>query len=427
MAEELNVIGNGAPAKPVEKKSFWATILIFLSLIGPGLITGNFGNDAGGITTYSVCGADFGLGMIWMVLPVTVILLLYQEMSGRLGAVTGKGLSDLIRENFGIRIAFYLMIGKFLAGIANTTAEFGGIAASMELFGVNKYISVPLMAILVWLLTIKANYRKLEKIFFIGIAFFACYIVAGLLSPIDWHEVAKQALTPSFRMDSQYLMLLVALIGTTIAPWMVFYHQSAVVEKGISIAEFRYFRWELPFVGISVGVVIFFIIVTCSPLYSQGIRIETAQQAAMALVPLAGVYAKDLFAIGLLIASLGAAMILPISTAFSVCEIFGWESGVNKKFMEAPQFYGMFTIQIILGAAIILIPGIPLIQVMILSQTINGLLLPFVLVIMLILINKKKLMGEYANGPIVNFVAVAATIAITASVVILIYSSVFGS
>lgn len=428
MTTDTGVSANSNSAKAPEKKSFWVTILLFLSLIGPGLITGNFGNDAGGITTYSVCGADFGLSMIWMVLPVTLILIMYQEMSGRLGAVTGKGLSDLIRENFGIRIAFYLMLGKFLAGIANTTAEFGGIAASMELFRVNKYISVPLMALLVWLLTIKSNYRKLEKIFLIGTLFFACYIIAGVLSPVDWHEVAKQSLTPSFQIDSpRYLMLLVALIGTTIAPWMVFYHQSAVVEKGISISEFRYFRWELPFVGISVGVVIFFIIVSCSPLHGQGIRIETAQQAARALEPLAGIYAKDLFAVGLLIASLGAAMILPISTSFSVCEIFGWESGVNKKFMEAPQFYGLFTIQIIIGAAIILIPGINLIKVMIISQTINGLILPFVLVIMLILINKKKLMGEYANGPILNFLSITATIAITASVIILIVSSLSGN
>lgn len=410
-----------------ERKSFWTTVVIFLSLIGPGLITGNFGNDAGGITTYSVCGSDFGLAMLWIVIPIVILLVLYQEMSGRMGAITGKGLSDLIRENFGIRIAFYLLIGKFLAGIANTTAEFGGIAAAMELFDVNRYIAVPLMALLTWLLIIKASYRRMEKIFLIGIVFYACYIISGVLAPVDWRNVTESLFKPSFSSDPKYMLLLVAFIGTTIAPWMVFYHQSAVVEKGIKISDYKYFRWETIFSGLSVGVVIFFIIVTCSPLYDKHISITTAEQAALALEPLAGAFAKDLFAIGLLIASLGAAMILPISTSFSVCEIFGWESGVNKKFMEAPQFYGLFTIQIIIGAAIVLIPGINLIDVMIFSQTINGLILPFVLVIMLILINKKKLMGEYTNGPIFNIVAIAATVAITASVIILIVSSLSGN
>lgn len=410
------------------KLGLWAGIVLFLSLLGPGLITGNFGNDAGGITTYSICGVEFGLGMLWMVIPVTVLLIIYQEMSGRMGAVTGKGLSDLIRENFGIKIAFYLMIVKFLAGIANATAEFGGIAAAMELLDVNKYIAVPLMAVLIWLLAIKANYRRIEKIFLIGILFFGCYIISGFLSPVDWSQVGRQLITPpqvSQFSDTRYMMLFVALVGTTIAPWMIFYHQSAVVEKGIRLADYKYFRWETIFSGISVAVVIFFIIVTSSSLHNK-VSVQTVQEVAKALEPLAGHYAEVLFAVGLLIASIGAAMILPLSTAFSVCEIFGWESGMNKRFVDAPQFYGLYTLQIIIGVAIILVPGINLIAVMVLSQVVNGLIIPVVLVIVIILINKKKIMGEYVNGPIFNFISIAATLAISVSAIIMVVVALGG-
>ncbi|MEK7449626.1 MAG: Nramp family divalent metal transporter, partial [Planctomycetota bacterium] len=258
-------------AKKMPVLGWWGSILLFLSLLGPGLITGNFGNDAGGITTYSICGAEFGLTMLWMVIPVTLLLIIYQEMSGRMGAVTGKGLSDLIRENFGIKIAFYLMIIKFVAGIANATAEFGGIASSMELLGLkNKYLTVPLIGIIVWVLPIKFSYRRVEKLFLIGILFFGCYIVSGFLSPVEWPEVGRQMITPSFHFnDPKYLMLFIALVGTTIAPWMIFYHQSAVVEKGIKVSDYKYFRWETIFSGLTVGAVIFFIIVTSSSLYDN--------------------------------------------------------------------------------------------------------------------------------------------------------------
>ena len=405
------------------RKGIFASIVVFLSLLGPGIITGNFGNDAGGITTYSVCGADFGLTMLWMIIPVCVILVVYQEMSGRMGAVTGNGLSDLIRENFGIRLAFYLMIGKFFAGMANSLAEFAGVAASMELFHVSKYISVPVVAVIIWLVAIKANYRKIEKLFLIGTLFFVTYVIAGLKSPINWKDVGIQMFNlGNIQFSHNYFLLFVALIGTTIAPWMVFYHQSAVVEKGIRISDYRYFRWETPAAGISVGVVIFFIIITCSTLNTAGIHIETADQAALALKPLAGDYSALLFGVGLLVASVGAALILPLSTSFSVCEIFGWESGVSKKFSEAPQFYWLFTFQIFVGAAIILIPGISFVKVMVLSQVVNGIVLPFVLIMMLIMINKKKLMGGHTNSLLFNIVAIGATVGITIAVLFLLIS-----
>lgn len=425
---EIKTFPNDATqAKPeTTRKGIFASIVVFLSLLGPGIITGNFGNDAGGITTYSVCGADFGLTMLWMIIPVCIILVLYQEMSGRMGAVTGKGLSDLIRENFGIRLAFYLMIGKFFAGMANSLAEFAGVAASMELFGVSKYIAVPSVAIIIWLVAIKANYRKIEKLFLIGTLFFAAYIIAGLKSPIDWKDVGIQMFNLSnIQFSHNYFLLFVALIGTTIAPWMVFYHQSAVVEKGIRISDYRYFRWETPAAGVSVGIVIFFIIITCSSLHTAGVHIETADQAALALKPLAGEYSALLFGVGLLVASVGAALILPLSTSFSVCEIFGWESGVSKKFSEAPQFYWLFTFQIFVGAAIILIPGISFVKVMVLSQVVNGIVLPFVLIMMLIMINKKKVMGEHTNGLLFNIVSIGATVGITIAVVFLLISPLF--
>lgn len=405
------------------KKGLWAGFLVLLSLMGPGLITGNFGNDAGGITTYSVAGIEFGLGMLWMVIPVVAILLLYQEMSGRLGAVTGKGLSDLIRENFGVKASAYIMAGKFLAGIANAASNIAGIAAAMALFNIsylsNKYLAVPMIVTALWILTIKANYKKFEKVFLVGILFFGCYIVAGFLAPVDWGEVGQAVITPSFSFDHKFLMLMVALIGTTIAPWMVFYHQSSVVEKGITISNYKYFRFEAIFAGLSVGLVIFFIIVTASCLHGKG-GVQTAQDVALALQPLGGSYTTYLFALGLLIASTGAGIILPLSTSFSVCEIFGWESGVSKRFIEAPQFYGMFTLQLVIGTAIVLIPNVSLIGIMIISQTLNGLLLPPVLIIMLILINKKKLMGEYRSGWLMNTLTIASTAAVSACAIILV-------
>jgi Mn2+/Fe2+ NRAMP family transporter len=412
------------------KKGLWAGFLIVLSLMGPGLITGNFGNDAGGITTYSVAGIDFGLGMLWMVIPVLAILLLYQEMSGRLGAVTGKGLSDLIRENFGIKASFYIMVGKFIAGIANSASNIAGIAAAMALFNItylsNKYLAVPMIVSTLWILTIKANYKKFEKVFLVGILFFGCYIVAGFLAPVDWGAVGQAVITPSFNFENKFLLLLVAVIGTTLAPWMVFYHQSSVVEKGITISNYKYFRLEAVFAGLSVGLVIFFIIVTASCLHGK-VSVQTAEDVAMALQPLGGSYTTYLFAVGLLIASTGASIILPLSTSFSVCEIFGWESGVSKRFVEAPQFYGMFTLQLIIGTVIVLIPKISLIKIMILSQTLNGLLLPPVLIIMLILINKKKLMGEYRSGWLMNTLAIISTAAVSICAIILVVIGLSGS
>ena len=284
---------------------------------------------------------------------------------------------------------------------------------------------MPFIVAFLWIITIKVNYRRFEKIFLIGILFFGCYIVTGFLAPVNWTEVGQAIVNPSFQFGSDYLILVVALIGTTLAPWMVFYHQSTVVEKGITTANYKYFRWETLFAGISVGLVIFFIIITSSCLHNKA-HVETADDVARALQPLGGEYTTYLFAIGLLIASTGAGIILPLSTSFSVCEIFGWESGVTKRFVEAPQFYGLFTLQLIIGTVIVLIPGISLIKIMILSQTLNGLLLPFVLVIMLLLINKKSLMGEYKSGIFMNIISIISTVAISTCAIILVVRSLSG-
>ncbi|MBI5360163.1 MAG: Nramp family divalent metal transporter [Planctomycetes bacterium] len=418
------------PVRPSIKLGWWASIIMVLSVFGPGIITGNFGNDAGGITTYSICGAKYGYQMLWTIVPVLFVLLLYQNMSGTMGIITGKGLAELIREQFGVKTAFYVVIAKFIAGIANTTAEFAGVAAAVELFGSNKYAAIPIAAFLVWMLTIKTNYKKIERIFLIGCSFFAAYVVSGIiaLKKPDWIEIggslARPDLGPLLNFDRDYWLILIALIGTTLAPWMPFYHQSAVVEKGMKKSDFKYYQWETLGTGLSVGIVIFFIIVTCgATLHKNGIQIQTADEAARALGPMAGVYAKELFAIGLLVASLGAAIILPLSTAFSVSETFGWESGVNKKFAEAPQFYTLYTISIVIGASIVLLPGISLIKVMLFSQAINGLILPIVLVLMALLRNNKKLMAGECPGLLYNIILVTATILISAAAVITVVVS----
>lgn len=379
---------------------------LFLAVMGPGIITANVDNDAGGITTYSVAGADFGLSLLWTLIPITLALIVVQEMSARMGVVTGKGLSDLIREEFGVKVTFYMMIALVLTNIGNAIAEFAGVAASMELFGVSRYISVPVAAILVWRLVVKGTYESVEKIFLWACLFYLSYVLSGFLVHPDWSVPLGQLLTPTFQFDRNYLFMLVGLVGTTIAPWMQFYQQAAIAEKGISIERYPYSRLDVIIGCVVVDVVAFFIIVTCAAtLFANGVHIETASQAAQALSPLAGQYCAYLFAFGLLNASLFAASILPLSTAYAVCEGMGWETGVNKKFFDAPQFYGLYTAIILIGMGVILLPGIPLIRIMLFSQVLNGMLLPFVLVAMLRLTNKRKLMGTYVNGPVFNVVA----------------------
>jgi NRAMP (natural resistance-associated macrophage protein)-like metal ion transporter len=387
-------------------KRYWRSLGLFFALIGPGIITSNVDNDAGGITTYSLAGSEYGLSLLWTLIPITGALIIIQEMCARMGVVSGKGLSDLIRERFGARITFYLMIVLFLTNLGNTISEFAGVAASMELFGVSKYISVPISAAIVWWLVVKGTYKSVEKVFLFACVFYLSYIISGFMGKPDWSAIGTAFLTPTVRMDTGWLAMSVGVIGTTIAPWMQFYLQSSVVDKGLKAEDYQYTRMDVIIGSVTVNVVAFFIIMLCAvTLFQNGIRVESAKDAAQALAPLAGEYASWLFAFGLLNASLFAASILPISTAYTICEAFGWESSLNRKFLEAPQFYGLYSLMVFLGAGIILLPGPPLIAIMYYSQVINGAVLPIILVFMLLLINDKRIMGAYTNGPVMNIVA----------------------
>jgi len=401
--------------------------LIFLVVAGPGIITSNVDNDAGGIATYSMAGAHFGYGLLWSLIPIMVALVIIQEMSARMGVVTGKGLSDLIRERFGVRITFYLLLALVLTNFGNVIAEFAGVAASLEIFYIPKYVSIPISAFLVWLLVVKGTYRSVEKIFLFACLFYITYIISGFLAKPDWNSVKNSLVTPEFKFSTGSLGMLIGLVGTTIAPWMQFYLQAAVVEKDIKVKDYKYSSLDVILGSLIVTIVAGFIILTCgATLFKAGIRIETAKDAALALKPLAGKYCSYLFAFGLLNASLFAASILPLSTAFVVCEGMGWEDGVNKKFSEAPQFYGLYSLLIFLGAGIVLLPGIPLIPVMYISQVINGIVLPVILVFMLVLINNKKLMGEYVNKGVYNFISWGTVIILVGLSIALLVSMIRG-
>lgn len=389
-----------------KRAGFLASLLTFLAVIGPGIITSNVDNDAGGISTYSIAGAHFGYALLWSMIPILIILVIIQEMSARMGVVTGKGLSDLIREKFGVRTTFYLFIALFITNLGNIMAEFSGIAASLEIFGISKYISVPIGAIFVWWLVVKGNYKTVERVFLVACVFYIAYIVSGFIAKPDWNNALVAMVKPNFKFQIGYLAVLVGLVGTTIAPWMQFYLQASVVEKGIKVEEYKHSRLDVIVGSIGVMIVAFFIIVACaSTLFKAGIRIETAKDAALALKPLAGKYCAALFAFGLLNASLFAASILPLSTAYSICEGLGFESGIDRRFRDAPQFYGLYTALIVFGAGVVLIPRFPLLTVMVASQVINGVLLPFILIFMLSLINRKDLMGNYTNSKTFNIIA----------------------
>lgn len=393
-------------------KKFWRELLIFFSVIGPGIIIANVDNDAGGITTYSVAGAHYGYSLLWSFIPIIIALAIIQEMCSRMAVVTGKGLADLIREEFGVRVTFYAMIFLIFSNLFNTISEFAGIAASAELFGISKYAMVPLCAFSVWLLIVKGTYKSVEKIFLLACVFYISYIISGFLARPNWQEITKEALRPQFRFEKGYLLMLVGVIGTTIAPWMQFYQQSSVVEKEIKLKNYKYSRLDVVVGAFVVNIVAIFIVIVCAEtLFRNGIRIETAKDAALALKPLAGVWCFKLFAFGLLNASIFSACILPLSTAYSVCEGMGWEVGVNRRFKEAPQFYTLYTAIIIIGAAVILLPNVKLIPIMLLSQASNGVLLPFVLIFMLLLVNNRRLMGKYTNSKIYNFFAISTVVA----------------
>jgi Mn2+/Fe2+ NRAMP family transporter len=392
------------------RSSLWRTVGLFFILMGPGIITSNVDNDAGGITTYSLAGADFGLKLVWSLIPIMIALIVIQEMGSRMGVVTGKGLSDLIREKFGAKITFYLMVGMFLTNMGNVISEFAGVAAGMEVFGVNKFISVPVSALLVWWMVVKGTYKSVEKAFLVACLFYISYIITGVIVKPDWENVLQQFLKPQLSLNPPEMTMVIGLVGTTIAPWMQFYLQASIVEKGIKIEDYKFARFDVVLGSVIVHIVAFFIILVCAEtLFKNGIRIETAKDAALSLKPLAGKYCTYLFAFGLVNASLFAASILPLSTTYLICEGLGWEVGIDKKFVEAPQFYGFYSLMIFLGAGIILYPNLPLIPIMYFSQVINGMVLPFVLIFMLLLINDKKLMMGYTNGPIFNIIAWATS------------------
>ena len=403
------------------KQSLWRTIGLFFILMGPGIITSNVDNDAGGITTYSLAGAEYGLKLVWSLIPIMIALIVIQEMCARMGVVTGKGLSDLIREKFGAKITFYLVIGVFLTNMGNVLSEFAGVAAGWEVFGVNKFISVPISAFLVWLMVVKGSYKSVEKVFLIACVFYISYVVTGVIVKPDWGNVFDQFLHPRLSFQPSEMTMLIGVVGTTIAPWMQFYLQASIVEKGIKTEDYKFARFDVVFGAIAVHIVAFFIILVCAEtLFKHGVKIETAKDAALSLAPLAGKYCTYLFAFGLINASLFAASILPLSTTYLICEGLGWEAGIDKKFIEAPQFYGFYSLIIFLGAGIILYPSFPLIPIMYFSQVLNGMVLPFILIFMLLLINDKKLMMNYTNGPVFNIIAWVTSIVMIALTLLLI-------
>jgi NRAMP (natural resistance-associated macrophage protein)-like metal ion transporter len=380
-------------------------IVVLFAVLGPGFITAMVDNDSGGIYTYSQAGARWLYLPLWTLLPITIALIVTQEMCSRMGAVTGKGLSDLIREEFGLRMTFGIMLLLVLANLTNIVAEFAGVATALDIFGVSKFISVPLAAILVWFLAVKGNYQSIEKIFLFACLIYISYIAAGILVKPDWKEAALYSVRPKLMMDSGYIAMLIAMVGTTIAPWMQFYLQAAVVEKGITTKEYRESRIEVIIGCVMTSVIAFFIIVACAGAYrDHPTDISSAKEAALALKPF-GQYAVLLFSAGLLNASVFAACILPLSTAYSVCEGMGFEHGVNKRWNEAPIFYWLYTLLIVVGAGIVVLPNFPLVKMILLSQVLNGMLLPFILIFMIILINKKNLMHEWVNPPVYNAVA----------------------
>jgi len=406
--------------------SFWKKIGLFLSVMGPGIITANIDNDASGITTYSVAGARFGYSLLWTLIPTTIALVVIQEMVGRMGVITGKGLSDLIRENYGVKTTFFMMLGLLIANFGNTVANFAGLAASMEILGFTKYIMVPLGAITIWILVTKGSYRVVEIILLYACIIFVGYIISGVMAKPDWNTVVKQTFLPKLQWNSEYIMMSIAIIGTTITPWMQFYLQSSIAEKGITKEHYKASRLDVV-IGCSItDIISFFIIVTCGTLlFPYGIRINEASEAALALRPLAGDYASLIFAISLANASLLGAIIVPLATAYYICEAMGWERGVNKTFKDAPQFMWIYTLTIALASLLVLIPGAPLVFLMVLSAVINGLLLPFVLVFAIFLINNKKLMGEFTNSKMYNYIAWGTVVAVICLTISWVVTSIF--
>lgn len=400
--------------KKIWDSGIFRQIAVFFAILGPGIITGSVDNDAGGITTYSVAGAMFGYNLIWTLIPSFIVLVVIQEMNARMGIVTGKGLSDLIRENAGLKITFFIFIGLLVSNIGNTTTEFAGVAGSLEIFGISKYISVPVAAVLVWILVVKGTYQIAERIFLIFSLSLLTYVVSALMAKPDWSAIGSSIIRPQVELNTGSLAIIIALVGTTIAPWMQFYMQASVIEKGLKMKNYRFTIIDI-IVGCVVTVVVaFFIMVACgATLFPNGVVINEARDAASALEPLAGRMASHVFAFGLFIASVFSATILPLATAFYVSEAFGFEAGIDKSWDEAKEFYTLYTGILVLSALIILVPGAPLIQISVWSQVLNGILLPVVLVSMMLLINNKKIMGTYVNRLYQNIIGWGAVVVLT--------------
>lgn len=405
-------------------KSIRGRIGIFLAVMGPGIVTAFADNDAGGVATYAAAGAKYGYTLLFTMFVATICLAIAQEISARTGAVTGKGLADLIREQFGVKWTFFAMVILLIANIGTTASEFSGIATSFEIFGVSKYLSVPLTAGVVWWLVVKGSYDRIEKIFLGLCVTFLSYVLSGIIVNPPWQEVMVASITPSFSSNADFLFMAIGVIGTTITPWGQFYVQASIVDKGIMAKDYAYTRWDVFIGSFFTGFVAFFIIVaTAATLYVNNISIETAKDAALALEPLAGKYASMLFAFGLFGASMLAAFILPLSTAYAICEAFGFEHSISKSYEEAPVFFGLYTALIAIGAALVLLPGLSLYHVMLSSQVVNGILLPPILIFMVLIASDKNIMGDYSNSRLYNMVSWVFTVVLIALTVLLLIAT----
>jgi NRAMP (natural resistance-associated macrophage protein)-like metal ion transporter len=401
-------------------------LIAYLAVLGPGMIAANAGNDAGGIATYATVGADHGYGLLWVLVPITISLGIVQEMCARMGAVTGKGLADLVRERFGVRWTALVMLALLVANGGVTVSEFVGIAAATEIFGVPRYVSVPLAAMSVWWLVVKGSYKRVERVFLVMSLVFLGYIISAFLARPVWGDIARAVVHPTWSFAPAYLFTFVAVVGTTISPYMQVYVQSSVVEKGVTAEDYGLTRADV-WVGtaFAISIVFFIIISTAATLHGHGIRIESAADAARALEPLAGRYAGLLFAVGLFGASMLAAGVLPLATAYSISEALGFEKGVSRSFREAPIFIGIFTFLVVTGALVAVIPGLPLIRVLLVTQVMNGLLLPVLLFAILRLVNDRELMGDYVNGTIYNIAAWLTAIVVSLLSLLLLVTTIF--
>ena len=403
-----------------------ARLTMFLAVMGPGIITQNVDNDAGGITTYSLAGANFGYALLWTLVPITVALYVVQEMAARLGAVTEHGLADLIRERYGVRTTTFALLALVVADFGNTMAEFSGLAAGGEIFGWSKYIVVPIGALAVWWLVFKGTFRTVERVFLVASLFYVTYVASGVFAHPDWGQVLRATVVPSFSFRAGYIIMLVGIVGTTIAPWMQFYLQSAIVEKRITVKEYGYTQVDVLVGSIMTDVVAWFIIVACgATIFAHHIHVETVKDAALALGPLAGKYAGALFAFGLINASLFSASILPLATSYYVCEALGFESGINRTIRQAPVFYGLYGTLIVGACIVVLLPNAPLLRILFLSQVANGVLLPFILIFMLLLVNSKRLMGKYTNSRAFNAIAWVTVVVMIVLTLALVITQIF--